>query len=424
MRAATAVLAAALIPILLSSQNHVVEVGAFSTRTQTSIQPQGGYSITPTKTTTILRASNDSSNNNNNNIDKGFNLLEVASKVVPQGNIVKLAKFGWKFVWLRFMTELAPRDKSTGDYARPVYGFGKKIELDANSEFPAQPGRYHLYLGNPCPWCHRVKLVVNLLNLEPIMSGVTTLVDNPEKASRGGWIFGDNSQKGKQPQTFFDLRELYDFLEPGYTGRCTAPLLVDWKTQQIVSNESKDIVRMLPLLAKCNEEEDDTASMVALDRSKLDASTLETIDETNDWMYTQINNGVYRCGFATSQSAYETASKDVKEGLDRLEIILSKQDFVSHPTLFTESDLMLLPTMLRYDGVYGPLFRAGGVNIRLECEYPHVFEWMKRCWKLEGVPESIDLSDACESYYKQLFPLNPGGKVPSPPVTAQTLHLV
>lgn len=366
-------------------------------------------------------SSNDSAGNDNNNIDKGFNLLEVASKVVPQGNIVKVAKFGWKFIWLRFMTELAPRDKTTGDYKRPTYGFDNVI---GTAEYPVESGRYHLYVGNPCPWCHRVRLVINLLGLEPILDGVTILVDNPEKASRGGWIFGDNSPVSKmQPEAFNDLRELYDYLSPGYTGRCTAPLLVDWKTQTIVSNESKDIVRMLPLLAQ-KDTLPSSSIPITLEPDVIPSDLQSTIDANNDWIYELVNNGVYRCGFATAQGAYTAASADVLKGLAKLEEILSKQDFVSHPQQFTESDLMLLPTMLRFDGVYAPLFRAGGTHLRLQCDYPNVFAWMKRCWKdVPGVKESIDITDACESYYKQLFPLNPGGMVPTPPITSKSLNL-
>ncbi len=373
-------------------------------------------------------SSNDTAGtDSNSNIDKGFNLLEVASKVVPQGNIVKVAKFGWKFIWLRFMTELAPRDKTTGDYKRPTYGFDKAICDEETAEYPVESGRYHLYVGNPCPWCHRVRLVVNILGLESVLDGVTILIDNPEKASRGGWIFGDKHKSSSmQPQEFKDLRELYDFLSPGYTGRCTAPLLVDWKTQTIVSNESKDIVRMLPLLVRSKKEESESKSSVpiTLEPNNISAELQTTVDAQNDWIYKLVNNGVYRCGFATTQGAYQAASSDVLEGLARLEDILSKQDFVSHPQQFTESDLMLLPTMLRFDGVYAPLFRAGGTHLRLQCDYPSIFRWMKRCWKdVPGVKESIDITDACESYYKQLFPLNPGGMVPTPPITAKSLKL-
>jgi len=356
-------------------------------------------------------------NDNNNNIDTGFNLLGVASKVVPQGNIVKTANFFLKFIWLRFMTELAPQDKTTGDYKRPSYGFDNVIDRpssDGDIEFPIESGRYHIYVGNPCPWCHRVRLLVNILGLESTLDGTTVSIDNSEKASRGGWIFDDNNNnkdnndnsqsQSQQKPSFQDLRELYDYLSPGYTGRCTAPLLVDWKTKRIVSNESKDIVRMLPaLLSLKKTEEDKEASTVniALDPTLISTELQTLIDERNEWVYDLVNNGVYRCGFSTTQSAYDVASQDVLKGLKRIEDILSSgSKYVSSNTEFTESDLMLLPTMLRYDAVYGPLFNAGGTHIRIECDYPHIFKWMKHCWNdVPGVKEYIDLTDACESYY-------------------------
>ncbi|KAL3930557.1 MAG: hypothetical protein SGBAC_011713, partial [Bacillariaceae sp.] len=146
------------------------------------------------------------------------------------------------------MTELAPQDK-TGSYQRPKYSFSRTL---GSKQFPIEAGRYHVYVGNPCPWCHRVRLVAKFLRLETIQDSrnkslleMTTLVDDPIKASRGGWVF---ATPPVQAPGVSDLRELYETLSPGFQGRCTAPLLVDWKTRQIVSNESSDIVRMLPLL--------------------------------------------------------------------------------------------------------------------------------------------------------------------------------
>ena len=162
-----------------------------------------------------------------------------------------------------------------------------------------------------------------------------------------------------------------------------------------------------------------------------------SIDDTNEWVYELINNGVYRCGFSTvsmtqkqrlhlntyvnkvwrikifqEQRAYDRASSDVRRGLERCERILSRQPFLCGET-FTEADLRLLPTILRYDGVYGPLFKAGGVHLRIKSDYPNLFLWLQRCWNLDCVPDSIDLNDATSSYYKQLFPLNPGGILPT-----------
>lgn len=282
-------------------------------------------------------------------------------------------------------------------------------------------------------------MVAKLLSLEENnVLGMTVLVDDPIKASRGGWVFDKPPPQARQIK---DLRELYEYLSPNFKGRCTAPVLVDWKSKQIVSNESSDIVRMLPLLSQANMAK----STSALDLYPADLAS--KIDETNEWVYRLLNNGVYRCGFSTSQQAYQNACRDVLVGLNRVEDILNTQPFLCGANI-TESDIMLLPvssfdlkdltfrsqnsdkkiflcmqkTMLRFDGVYSPLFGAGGKHLRLECDYPSTFQWLKRCWQMDGVVESIDIADACSSYYRQLFPLNPGGILPSSP-TASSLRL-
>lgn len=345
-----------------------------------------------------------------NDLDKGFNILETASKLVPQGRIVSTAKEGWKFAWKRMMAELAPQDKK-GSYSRPAYGFGGKI---GDASFPDEPGRYHLYVGNPCPWCHRARLVMALRNISPHEMGMTQLIDDPVKASRGGWVFDRKVAKHRDPIGCDDLRELYEKLSPNYQGRCTAPLLIDKSSRKIVSNESSDIVRMLN---GCTFGKDD--------RDRVDLYPPEyrsIIDEANAWTYELLNNGVYRCGFSTQQASYDAASDDVRRGLARCESILSEGQPYLCGASFTETDLRLLPTILRFDGVYAPLFRAGGAHLRIKNNYPNLHTWLKRCWALPGVKETIDLADANASYYKQLFPLNPGGIIPTM-VTAKDIGL-
>mmetsp|Transcript_18499 Transcript_18499/g.27953 ORF Transcript_18499/g.27953 Transcript_18499/m.27953 type:complete len:402 (-) Transcript_18499:107-1312(-) len=338
------------------------------------------------------------SGSNDNNLDKGFNLL--GSSLIPQGLVVGTAKEGWKFAWKRMMAELAPQDK-TGNYQRPTYGFTNMI---GTSLFPDADNRYHLYIGNPCPWCHRALLAVKILGLTDSQITLTRLEDNPVKASRGGWVFAAD-----QPDPIYkcrDLRELYDRLSGGsYEGRCTAPLLVDKKQRKIVSNESSDIVRTLNRAMLGSKHSDK--------RIDLFPSDLESIiEETNEWVYMYLNNGVYRCGFATSQNAYNNASKDVLTGLERCDNLLSKNRYLCG-NAFTEADLRLLPTILRFDGAYAPLFKAGGVHVRVR-NYPHLHKWLQRCWyEVVGVSESIDIPDACASYYRSLFPLNPGGIIPT-----------
>ena len=348
-------------------------------------------------------------------LDKGFNLLELANGVLPQGTIVQTAKEGWKFAWKRMMAELAPQDR-TGNYQRPSYSFVSSN--DKQQKLTQDMDRYHLYVGNPCPWCHRTTLACQVLGISAAAVGVTQLEDNPTKASRGGWIFASSRP---DPLGNFDLRQLYDALSPSgsFRGRCTAPLLIDKKDRRIISNESSDIVRLLNQATFFHSN-----SNLNLYPPDLAAE----IDATNEWVYTYLNNGVYRCGFSTSQEAYNDASRLVRQGLERADAILAKQPFLCGST-FTEADLRLLPTMLRFDGAYAPLFKAGGTHLRIRCDFPNLHAWLRRCWTMEGGPEgdrpiakSIDLADACSSYYKQLFPLNPGGILPTP-VTPKDLGL-
>jgi putative glutathione S-transferase len=327
------------------------------------------------------------------NVDKGFNLLE--QNWIPQGPIVSTVKTGWKLIWQRMMAELAPQDK-TGSYQRPSYQFDNQISAGQD---------LHLYLGEACPWCHRVKLTIKLKGIKSVT--VTELVDDPTKASRGGWIMSSSS-----PDPIFraaDLRGVYDRLTPGgFEGRCTAPLLVDKKGKKIICNESSDICRML------NDLEGEN------DIDLYPAELAKQIDETNAWLYSELNNGVYQCGFSTSQQAYDEASKKVRKGLERVDEILSKQDYLCGSQL-TESDIRLLPTALRYDAAYAPLFRAGGAHLRVR-DFPYVQAWLRRCWALPEVRTSIDLGKATGSYYATLFPLNPGGIVPTS-VNAKDLGL-
>jgi len=349
---------------------------------------------------------------NPSGLDKGFNILGSAGKIIPQGRIVQTAKETLKFAWKRMMAELAPQDKS-GAYVRPSYNFQGEI---GTAEFIDEPGRYHIYVGNPCPWCHRVRLALALRKIKPEQIGVTVLVDDPVKASRGGWIFDKNSKDGRDPLGSNDLRELYDKLSANYKGRCTAPLLIDLKSRKIVSNESADIVRMLNGVdLGCNDPE-----IMASRTNLLPEDLLTKIEDTNAWVYNLLNNGVYRCGFSTQQSAYDRASKDVRQGLADANEVLRTNDYLCGE-VFTEADLRLLPTILRFDGAYAPLFRAGGAHLRIR-DYPYLLAWLQRCWDIEGVQESIDLQDASTSYYKQLFPLNPGGLIPTP-LTAADIGL-
>jgi len=233
----------------------------------------------------------------------GLRLLEWAGKggFLPQPLLVKTAKTGWREAWKVLMSELAPQSKD-GDYVRPSYGFRGKI---GSAQHPATPGRYHLYTGNACPWCQRVLLVKAIRGISDKSLAHTVLIDDPTKASRGGWAFGDSPDRKDPVFGVRDLREVYEACNPGYSGRCTAPLMVDKETKTVVCNESEDLVRML------NEVE--LRDSLEFDVDLYPPALRSEIDEANEWIYRQLNNGVYRCGFATTQEGYDRAISDVTE---------------------------------------------------------------------------------------------------------------
>lgn len=346
-------------------------------------------------------------------VQGGLRLLEW---IPSQKALVTVARFGWNAIWALMLAELAPQS-AEGAYVRPAPQTG-----GATPEWPARlssSGRYHVYLGNACPWCHRVGITLALRGLRGAV-GVTTLDDDPAKASRGGWSFSidDPDPIDRLP----DLKAVYDRCTPGgaYSGRCTAPLLIDLQEEIVISNESGDIVRMLNSLNVASD-----GSLVAGGDSggapvvDLYPPTLAaTIDETCRWLYSDLNNGVYRAGFATKQSAYESAERDVHAALERADAILNERRFICADVV-TEADVWLLPTVARFDGIYSGIFRCG--RRRVSADYPHIDRWLKTMLTLTG-GGIFDLDDARRSYYTNLFPLNPGGIVPAGP-TAQDLGI-
>lgn len=333
---------------------------------------------------------------------KGLGILEWTGKNVPQGPLVQAAKFSWKQIWLVFMNELAPQSKD-GAYKRPGYAFNGRV---GSFEFPVEAGRYVLYLGNPCPWCHRVKMALVLRGLDSMIDSVD-LIDDPERASRGGWVCN-----GRDP--YFgcsDLRQIYDACtQPdGFVGRCTAPLLVDRKQKKIVSNESSDIIAMLDEI-----HVEGTTSDVLL-RPK---SLVSEIDAFNNRIFDALNNGVYKCGFATSQLAYDKAYAELCATLEELDARLEHSRFILGET-FTDADLRVFATAARFDAVYSTLFKC----TKKWSEYTNLQRWFIDCAHLplpnkrSQLLTTVDIDDCRRSYYTQLFPLNPGGIVPGGPQT-------
>lgn len=338
-----------------------------------------------------------------NKVNKGFGLLEWTGAVIPQGLIVKGAKGGWNLAWKTMMTELAPQDDE-GSYNRPKYDF----RTDPIASLPVESNRYHIYVGNACPWCHRVLMALVIRGLQEHVS-ITYAADDPERASRGGWVFDT-------PEPIFgatDLRQVYDKASPGYRGRCTAPLLLDKKTKRIISSESPEILATLFRLQLPGSTHFD------LSPSHLD----EDANQLKALVYNQINNGTYKSGFATTQAAYDRAQEQLYSGLEEVEKRLTKSRFLLGDK-FTEVDMWLYPTIIRFDACYAVLFKCSRRRIS---DYPHLQAWMRDIYQLQVGPASasnmqikdtFDVDDSRRSYFSSLFPLNPGGIVPSGPTLA------
>ena len=282
-----------------------------------------------------------------------------------------------------------------GKFLRQEDQFRSWIENSASSKFPATSGRYHLYVSFACPWAHRVIIVRRLKKLENVIG--MTVVD-PIRDERG-WVFTDQ----KDPISGFEyLSQAYISTDPSYEARVTVPVLWDSKTGQIVSNCDDDIMRML------NSQFNDFTD------SNLDLYPVELrpeIDEVNDLIYDNVNNGVYRSGFATTQKAYEVAVHSVFATLDLLEIRLSEHRYLIGNRL-TEADWRLFPTLIRFDAVYHGHFKC---NLKRIIDYPNLYGYMCDLYCHGDIAETVNFDHIKRHYYMTHPEINPTRIVPIGP---------
>ncbi|KAI9100581.1 glutathione S-transferase omega-like 2 [Phlyctochytrium arcticum] len=289
-----------------------------------------------------------------------------------------------------------------GEFRRQVSSFRDAVSTEPGAKFPAEKGRYHLYVSLACPWAHRTLIVRALKGLDDVI-GVSCVhylleakgwrFDLPGESTAG--VDVDPVQKAQY------LRELYFKAEPNYEGRFTVPVLWDTKTSTIVNNESSEIIRML------NTAFDEWST--AKDTTFYPPQLANEIDAINEWIYNQINNGVYKCGFATSQSAYDAAYTPLFEGLDRVEKILAKQTYLVGDQL-TEADIRLFTTMIRFDPVYHTHFKCNRGTVAND--YPNILKWMKMIYHLPRVKETVNMEHIKKHYYMSHKQINPFGIVP------------
>lgn len=323
--------------------------------------------------------------------------LRVLEWIPSQQLLVRSAKFAWREAWKTMMAELAPQS-TDGDYVRPAPQVGSSTPSLAT-------GRFALYVGNACPWCHRAVLALALRQASNVE--IVELEDDAGRASRGGWVVKSGRDVVFQAA---DLKTVYDRASKGgYRGRCTAPLLVDASRGIIAASDSADIARALAA-------DDVVGNDVDLRPSEL----AREVDSVCAFMYENVNDAVYRCGFCTTQDAYERAEATLHDALTSLDDRLSSSRFVCADRV-TLADVWLYPTAARFDAVYAPLFRCGRKRL---VDYPNLRRWQLDFEKIPGVARTVDVSGAARSYYSSLFPLNPSGIVPALPDPAPVVDNV
>ncbi|AXK83344.1 glutathione S-transferase family protein [Pseudolabrys taiwanensis] len=298
----------------------------------------------------------------------------------------------------------APRTKD-GQFIRPATHFRNWVTADGGAGptgeagFKAEPGRYHLYVALSCPWAHRTIIFRKLKGLENLVS---MSVVSPDML-QDGWTFNtDEGSTGDTLNGTSKLSEIYVLAEPKYTGRVTVPVLWDKQKKTIVNNESSEIIRMLNTAF-------DAHTNVHTDYYPQNLRT--EIEKLNDLIYPNINNGVYRAGFATSQTAYEEAFRNLFDTLDEIEQILSNQRYLAGGAV-TEADWRLFCTLIRFDAVYYSHFKC---NWRHIYEYPNLSNYVRDLYQVPGIAETVSLEQIKRHYYFSQRQVNPTGIVPVGP---------
>jgi glutathionyl-hydroquinone reductase len=292
-----------------------------------------------------------------------------------------------------------------GHFIRPTPKFRNWVTPDGaagpsgDGGFPAEIGRYHLYVSLACPWAHRTVIFRKLKALENVISmSIVSWYMGPN-----GWTFDRNEgSSGDEVNAKSKLSEIYLAVDPRYSGRVTVPVLWDKKRKTIVNNESPEIIRML------NSAFDAFTDVRA---DYYPAGLRAEIDKINELVYPNINNGVYRAGFATTQAAYELAFRSLFDALDEIEQRLSRQRYLAGNTL-TEADWRLFCTLIRFDAVYYAHFKC---NWRHIYEYPNLSNYTRNLYQVSGVSETVSLDHIKRHYYSSQRQVNPTGIVPVGP---------
>ncbi len=294
---------------------------------------------------------------------------------------------------------------SAGEFIRWESAFRHWVTEDGSpgpsgaGGFKAEPDRYHLYVSYACPWAHRTLIYRTLKGLEDVISVSVVHPLMPDES----WVFGEYPGATADHIHGFDkLYQIYQHSDPGFDGIVTVPVLYDKHQKQIVNNESSEIIRML------------NSAFDQWGRADVDyypADLRNDIDVINRLVYENVNNGVYRAGFATTQSAYEQAYRALFDTLDELEKHLSRHRYLVGSQI-TEADWRLFPTLLRFDAVYYSHFKC---NRQLLMEYSNLWGYTRELYQIDGVAETVNMDHIKKHYYGSHQSLNPTGIVPLGP---------
>lgn len=297
-------------------------------------------------------------------------------------------------------------EASGGRFVREDAGFRNWVTADGSAGptgvggFKAEANRYHLYVSLACPWAHRTTIYRKLKGLEDMIS---LSVVHPFMGDKG-WTFAEGAGVIADPIVNASyLYEVYVAAKPDYTGRVTVPILWDKKTNTIVSNESSEIIRML------NSAFDEAG---ATDVNFLPKALLAEIDTINEFVYSAVNNGVYKAGFATTEAAYKEAVVMLFDALDTLEARLADQRYLLGDTI-TEADWRLFTTLVRFDAVYVGHFKC---NIRRIVDYPNLWGYLRDLYQVPGIAETVSIEHIKAHYYTSHTNINPTRIIPVGPL--------
>lgn len=291
-----------------------------------------------------------------------------------------------------------------GEFKRMESTFRNWITADGSAGvtgeagFNAEAGRYHLYVSDACPWAHRTVIFRTLKKLESVISISYVEAEMLDK----GWTFSSDGSYKDDLHGFRYAYEIYKKADANFTGQITVPILWDKKNNTIVNNESSEIIRML------NSEFNDFTDVKTDYYPEL---LRDEIDKVNKPIYDNINNGVYRCGFASTQQAYNKAFDRLFSELDKTESILSKQRYLTGNQL-TEADWRLFTTLIRFDAVYVGHFKCNKQRI---FDYPNLSNYVRELYQVAGIESTIDIEYCKRHYYVSHTSINPTQIIPKGP---------